>query len=351
MLWNSIGFELLELLGEGSQGSVYKALRSDRSSGLRQTVAVKILHSKTAVSLWRQEFESLSQVRSNYCVRVLSFERFKRRPALILEFVEGASLAQLGQLCALDESEIYEISAQLQLALRDLHDHKVFHGDLSPQNILVDITGRVRVLDFGLANSSLDHSRVTPRFASPERLAGGPSSIAADLYSLGKVAEYLRGYEGAESPYLYADPERRSFQDLSLCPGRQSLLAGRVKSFLARRKISNELKTQTQTIERQKTGSVKAFVLGTITSLMILATSSASQAIHPQQLGLLTMRTKKWHYFLLNGRPIGYSPISLPIEARKAYRLQWISAENRGEKVIRLETLEKRTLEDSDFSH
>src|ERR1035437_9654097 len=114
MLWNSIGFELLELLGEGSQGSVYKALRSDRSSGLRQIVAVKILHSKTAVSLWRQEFESLSRVRSNYCVQVLSFEWFKRRPALILEFVEGASLAQLGQMCILNDDEIYEISAQLQ---------------------------------------------------------------------------------------------------------------------------------------------------------------------------------------------------------------------------------------------
>ena len=81
MMWRrNVHLQKLELLGEGSQGQVFKARRLDPQSGLCQTVALKILHSRTAVELWRQEFESLSQIRSPYCVQVHSFERYGRRP-------------------------------------------------------------------------------------------------------------------------------------------------------------------------------------------------------------------------------------------------------------------------------
>ncbi|MGZ3722537.1 MAG: serine/threonine protein kinase [Bdellovibrionales bacterium] len=351
MLWSAIRFQLLELLGEGSQGCVYKALRRDRSSGLQQIVAVKILHSKTAVGLWRQEFESLSKVNSPYCVRVLSFERFTRRPALVLEYVEGVSLAQLGQTCWLAPEDVQEIIAQLEHALKDLHRQKIFHGDLSPQNVLIDIHGRVKVLDFGLANSGEKQTRVTPRFAAPERLNGEPSSVASDLFGLGKVEDFLLGFEKSDSPYLLQAPEERRFQDLSPCRERQRMLAVKIGSLLLKQKANAGAKTQTQTVQRQKPWSLKAFVLVTITSLMVLATSSATQSVHMKPMALLKLRTKKWHYFLLNGHPLGYSPISIPIEAEKSAHLQWISADGRGEVPLRLKALETLSLEDSDFSH
>src|SRR3954471_20522810 len=109
-MWRQeIRTQLKELLGEGGQGCVFKALRTDRESRLSQTVAVKILHSKTAVELWRKEFESLHRVRSPYCVQVLSFERVRGRPALILEYIEGVSLAALGRTCYLSEPDLTEI--------------------------------------------------------------------------------------------------------------------------------------------------------------------------------------------------------------------------------------------------
>jgi serine/threonine protein kinase len=351
MMWPAIRFEILELLGEGSQGRVFKALRRDRGAGLQQVVAVKILHSKTAVGLWRQEFESLAKVNSPYCVRVLSFERLERRPALVLEYVEGVSLAQLGQTCWLAPEDVQEIVAQLEYALKDLHRQHVFHGDLSPQNVLLDIQGQVKVLDFGLANSSTNQARVTPRFAAPERMRGEPSSAAADLFSLGRIEDFLLGAEKTNSPYLFSEARARRFQDLSPCRERQKQLAVKVAALLQKLRANAGAKTQTQTVRRQKPSGWKPLVLGTITSLMVLATSSASQSSSFKPAALLKVRTKKWHYLLLNGHPLGYSPLSISIEPGVSAHLQWISADGRGEIHLRLKSLEMRTLEDSDFSH
>jgi eukaryotic-like serine/threonine-protein kinase len=347
----AIRYELLELLGEGGQGAVYKALRRDRGSGLEQIVALKVLHSETAVSLWRQEFQSLSTVRSEYCVRVFSFERYQSRPALALEYVEGLSLAQLGQNLWLAPEEIEEITAQLEIALKDLHRHGVFHGDLSPQNVLLDVRGQVKVLDFGLANCNEEHSRVTPRFAAPERLNGGSSSVASDLFALGKIESFLRGNDSLDSPYLHLAPHLRRFQDL--CPSfeRQDQLARKVEAILFRQKAGVLAATETQTGKRQKTWSLKAFVVGAITSFMVLATSSAGQSRYFIPSATLSLRTVKWHYFLLDGHPLGYSPISQPIEANQPHQLQWISADGRGETQLTLKSQELRALEDSDFSH
>lgn len=350
MWWPRRRFEILELLGEGSQGRVFKALRHDRRAGLRQYVAVKILHSKTAVNLWRQEFESLAKVNSPYCVRVLSFERINRDRALVLEYVEGISLARLGQICWLAPEDVQEIVAQLECALKDLHRQRVFHGDLSPQNVLIDAHGHVRVLDFGCANGE---GRLTPKFAAPERMKGAPSSAAADLYSLGRLEDFLLGGEKHGSPYLHSDPTSRRFQDLSPCRERQRRLAMKIESLLMRQRAAAVAQTRSQQFAAQgrKPRSLKAFVLASITALMILTISSASPALHPPPCAVLKIRTTKWHYFLLNGLPLGYSPLSVPVDPSQRTHLQWISASGRGETDLHLHNFETRVLEDSDFSH
>jgi len=347
-MWRrSIQFELLELLGEGGQGCVYKGLRRDRACGLAQVVAVKILHSEIAVHTWRQEFESLAKVHSAHCVRVLSFERVEGRPALVLEFVDGVSLAHLGQTCGLGFDDIQEIVAQLECALRDLHRQKVFHGDLSPQNVLVDRSGCVRVLDFGLANSSAENSRLTPRFAAPERLRGEPATAAADLYSLGKVEDFLRGGEAYGRSYLAEDPCARKFQDLSPLPERQAALARKVVQL--QEKLSALREVRTVTVQRQKTWTLKPIVLALITCFMFMANSSASQKLTTKPCALLRLRTKHWHYFYLNGRPVGYSPLSLPIDADRPCHLEWISGNQRGERRLALKPFEVRVLDDYDL--
>ena len=202
MIVPRIRLHLRKVIGEGGQGRVYEAVRLDPSTNLRQTVAVKLLHSRTSVDLWRKEFSSLAEVRSPYCVRVLSFERVRGRPALILEHVRGVSLtewhrAQIGSPECRDE-----ILAQVHAGLRDLRAQGSYHGDLSPNNVMIDDRGGIRLLDFGLANGHGADLRCTPEFAAPERLRGAPPEYASDLYSLGQLQTFLGG---PRSPELFAE--------------------------------------------------------------------------------------------------------------------------------------------------
>jgi len=352
-MWKrSVGFEIQELLGEGSQGRVFKALRRDSAADMSQTVAVKILHSEIPVELWKREFESLAKVRSPYCVQVLGFERIEQRPALVLEYVDGVSLAALGKSCWLEEDEIIEILAQAESAILDLYKYQVFHGDLSPHNILIDRDGHLRLLDFGLANCSAGRVRLTPEFAAPERLCGQGPTLAADIFSLGRVEQFLRGHGprmNAHSSYLQPDPARRSLRGLFSEPTRQEKLAQRVREYQNRRKSAQAARTRTQA--RPAPRRPRALVVATITACLSLLASSRGQSTISQPAALLEIRTHHWHHFSLNGSPLGYSPVNVPIEAGRAYRLEWVSAKTRGSRTIQVQAGHPLRLSDRDFSH
>lgn len=355
-MWRpQIQFDLLEVLGEGSQGTVYKAKRRDRSSGLSQIVAVKVLHSRTAVDVWRQEFESLTRVRSPYCVRVLSFERISRRPALVLEFIDGISLSQMARGCNLTEGDCVEIVAQLECALKDLQRFDIFHGDLSPHNILIDGDGRIHLLDFGLGNCSQDQRRLTVEFAAPERLNGGRANLQADLFSLGQIQRFLRGEDLRSSdihhPYLHTEPGQRHFQGLIPDSGRQAELGARVSEFRRRRHFLSAVKTRSVLLQRRFKPSLKEFLLGAITACLVLATSSAQQFRQRVEWGTLSVKTNKWHRLSLNGRDLGYPPVSIHLAAGGKHLLQWTSANGHGQKKVQVNPGQTVVLEDRDFSH
>ncbi len=351
-MWRkSIGYEIQEMLGEGSQGRVFKALRQDPAAGLTETVAVKILHSETAVDLWRREFESLRRVRSPFCVQVFAFERIEGRPALILEYVNGVSLSAFSQSSLLNEDEIGEILSQLETAVLDLYKSGVFHGDLSPHNILIDIEGRLRLLDFGLANCAGADIRLTPEFAAPERHAGESAGLASDIFSLGRIEQFLRGQNfgpDKSSPYLCLDPGKRSLRGICSEPEAREKLKHKVSLLHERKRIANSLSTRTIGIPARRP---KTFVLGLITSCLLVTASSASPNFHSHAPELLQIRTNRWHYFILDGNPVGYSPISIPLSAGRVYKLEWISARGRGVKTLKMKPHVAHLLQDRDFSH
>jgi serine/threonine protein kinase len=354
-MWKSgIRYEIQELLGEGSQGSVYKALRRDRRSGLTHTVAAKILHSKNAVELWRREFESLSRVRSAYCVQVHAFERLEGRPALILEYVEGVSLYQLADAVFLSAPQVAELVAQIECGLLDLHKYGVFHGDLSPHNVLVDKHGRIRLLDFGLANCEGHAIRLTPEFAAPERIAGGRADFASDVFSLGRIEQFLLGKKPSldtESPYLNVMPAERRLREIAPSLDRQNELGLRVAELIERRERARAVQTRTIGLETSAAPSLTARIVGLITSGLVMAASGASPSTVLGRISPLHIRTEKWVYVSLNGSPLGYSPLSVPLASGKSYKLEWLSAEGRGEKHVKVEAGRELTLTDRDFSH
>lgn len=355
-MWGKpIEYEILELLGEGGQGSVYKVLRRDRASGLCQTVAAKILHSKNAVDLWRREFESLARVRSPYCVQVHAFERLEGRPALILEYVEGLSLLQLARAGVLDSTDITELIAQIELALIDLHAQGLFHGDLSPANVLVDVHGSIRLLDFGLANgTSSETIRLTPEFAAPERLEGEPAELASDLFSLGRIEQFLLGRKASfdqHSPYLRPHPAERTLRGLKSSPSARAGLKLKATEQFERLHLARQLRAQTQAFSSPVPGVVSGRVVGFLTALLLMTLSGASQSKVSGAISVLHIRTKNWLHVSLNGSPLGYTPISVPLEPGKTYTLEWLSPSAHGQKRLSARSGTDLVLTDRDFSH
>lgn len=352
-MWKrSIRFEIKELLGEGAQGQVYRALRRDPGSGLTQTVAIKILHSETTVESWKDEFQSLAKVRSPYCVQVFGFERLNKRPALVLEYVDGVPLSALAKSCWLDDRDIREILAQCEAAVLDLYKFGVFHGDLSPQNILIDGQGHLRLLDFGLANCRKGLVRATPEFAAPERLCGEPATLASDTFSLGLIEQFLRGTKSTMDslpPYLHPDPSLRSLRGWFPDEEKQKILATKVRAFQERRALARE--TKTATLVRPQQRKLASLILATISGCILLTLSSAGQSTSSKNVPVLEIRTHRWHYFRLNGSPLGYSPVSLPLEAGRSYQLEWASDQGTGTRSIQMQPGRIHRLSDRDFSH
>jgi serine/threonine protein kinase len=179
-----------EPLGEGLTSQVYKAIRRHRRLHIEQTVAVKILNSKNEVRTLKNEIGILSQIRSAHCVQLLGWEDLAQGPALVLEYLEGVSLAELSVIRPLDIELIDEILSQVQDGLRDLSKYKICHGDLSARNIFVTTSGVVKLLDFGFSGNK-ETTYGTPQFLAPEVWLGQPPSLAGDLFSLGLIREDL----------------------------------------------------------------------------------------------------------------------------------------------------------------
>lgn len=343
-MWRrEIHYQKLEALGDGSQGRVFKALRVDRASGLSATVALKILHSETAVELWKSEFESLRRVRSLYCVQVLYFDRVGGRPTLVLEYVDGLSLSHLGRTFLLDPDDVREISAQIQVGLQDLQEFGIPHGDLSPANVLIDRGGRIRLLDFGLANHGGPRPRLTPDFASPHRLAGGAPTLADDLFSLAKLEAYLLGKDAAGDKPAYWGQRPSEFA--------QKRLAQKITLYLERQNSTQKARTRTLQLLCSPMRLSWQLVAAVLASTLALSTSTAaSRATQEKPLAKLSIRTLHWHHLTVDGLPVGYAPTDIVISASRKVRLGWKNARGTGQRQLQLAPGQHLLLEDRDLA-
>lgn len=343
-MWTEqVELRLQELLGEGSQGRVFKALRRDRRTGLSQTVAVKILHSRNAVELWRNEFESLLRVRSPYCVQVLSFERVQGHPALVLEYVEGVTLRDLVNMSVLSLEEIAEIRIQIEVGLRDLAREKLFHGDLSPHNVMVDHEGRIRLFDFGLANSQTQHARLTPEFAAPERLQGQKPSLNSDLFSLQRLEAFLKGDRQHER--TEGSPSRRFSSPVQ----QQKTLARKVREIRA---TQNAIRAQTTKVLNRTGPKERTPSFSLASGLLFLLLGSSSPHLHGEgPFAVLRIRTQKWFSVRLDGRSPIYTPADIGIPDQKTHALEWQNHHQRGRLTIQMNPGQVLTLHDRDLTH
>jgi tetratricopeptide (TPR) repeat protein/predicted Ser/Thr protein kinase len=210
------GYTILRLLGEGGMGRVYLA----EEDALGRRVAVKIVSREYAanpasVQRFVREARTMATVEHPHIVRVYNFGEIDGRHYLIMEYVEGESLAtRIRQAGRLDVDESLRILRETVDGLEAAWEHGIVHRDVKPANILLDTRDRVRVADFGIAKTTdvesdtgltiVDQVLGTPDYVSPEQARGGLDlDFRSDIYSLGIVLyEMLAG----ETPFKGSTP-------------------------------------------------------------------------------------------------------------------------------------------------
>lgn len=192
-------YKMMRLLGKGGMGSVYLA----EDHALKRQVAIKIISEKLAQdTLGRNRFareaRAMATLDHPHVVHFHSFEEFSGQPYIVMEYVEGETLAErIKREGALPLNDALQILHQTVQALNAAWQKQVIHRDIKPSNILLDKRGRAHVADFGLARPLRIDGEFTltqsgsiigsPHYISPEQAQGHGSDFRSDIYALGIV--------------------------------------------------------------------------------------------------------------------------------------------------------------------
>jgi hypothetical protein len=209
-------YEVMALLGRGGMGEVWRA----RDTTLRREVALKVLPASMAqdahrLARFRREAQLLASLNHPHIGSIYGFEEGGSSPALVLELVEGQTLATRLRRGPLPVEEALRLGAEIAEALEAAHERGVVHRDLKPGNVMQRTDGTVKVLDFGLATAlraedadvtatalptagfPVTHPGLvmgTPAYMSPEQARGEPVDRRADIWAFGCVLyEMLTG--------------------------------------------------------------------------------------------------------------------------------------------------------------
>ncbi|PPS78072.1 MULTISPECIES: serine/threonine-protein kinase [Streptomyces] len=191
-------YRLGKVLGRGGMGTVWRA----QDETLGRTVAVKELRfpsnideeeKRRLITRTLREAKAIARIRNNSAVTVFDVVQEDDRPWIVMELVEGKSLAEvIREDGLLDPKRAAEVGLAVLDVLRSAHREGILHRDVKPSNVLIAEDGRVVLTDFGIAQVEGDPSITStgmlvgaPSYISPERARGHKPGPAADLWSLG----------------------------------------------------------------------------------------------------------------------------------------------------------------------
>ncbi len=200
-------FRVIERIGKGGMGVVYRGERLD--ADFRQTVAIKLIRRgfdfDDVQARFLRERRILAQLNHPNLARFIDGGvATDGRPWFALEYVQGEAIHRWCDRRRLSIRGRIELLVQVCAAVRYAHTQLVVHRDLKPGNILVDESGTVRLLDFGLARlltgdggnaatlaTAFGNAALTPEYAAPEQFADNIGGVASDVYALGVIAYEL----------------------------------------------------------------------------------------------------------------------------------------------------------------
>ena len=190
-------YRLLEKLGAGGMGEVYKAVHTE----MDRVVAVKVLppghlHDERAVARFKREIKAVASLSHPNIVQAFDAREIEGTRFLVMEYVEGMDLRDVAKrLGPLPIPDACELIRQAALGLQCAHEHGLVHRDIKPGNLMLTAQGQLKVLDLGLARPQAEgdddvtgtgEAMGTADYMAPEQAADSRSvDIRADIYSLG----------------------------------------------------------------------------------------------------------------------------------------------------------------------
>jgi serine/threonine-protein kinase len=236
-------------IASGGVGEVWRAF----DLVLDRPVAVKVLRSeyagqRQALDRFRAEARHAGSVAHPGIAQIYDYGEGGDigAPFLVMELVNGPSLADLLAAGPLDPGTTMDVIAQTAAGLQAAHAAGLVHRDVKPGNLLIAPGGQVKITDFGIAHAagSLPITRTgmvigTPSYLAPERAAGGPASSASDLYSLGIVGYECLAGEPPFSGMPYEVAAAHQHQELPPLPATVPAVAARLVAELTARDPAN----------------------------------------------------------------------------------------------------------------
>lgn len=233
-------FVLLEQLGKGGMGAVYKAF----DETLNRTVAIKVMQQsigqdRAFVEQFLQEARALAAINSPHIVQIYSYGEENGQPYIVMELVDGGRLDHIQEKHkSLDELFVLQTGLQVIRGLQAANAAGMTHGDIKPSNILFDKAGNAKVADFGLARFKGEKPKPgevwgTPYYVAPEVVKGQAPNAGSDIYSLGATLYHVLAGEPPFNGETVTDtvllrfkepaPDPREFKE-SISPGVAAIL-------------------------------------------------------------------------------------------------------------------------------
>ena len=202
-------YQIVTLLGAGAMGRVYKGFDEQ----LERFVAIKVISKTLAenekyVERFRREAKILASISHPNIALIYYFASLEGLPYFCMEFLPNGSLESLLQANkAIDPADALSYVMQVASGLREALSKGVLHMDIKPSNLMLAEDGRLKIVDFGLAQTSRDMAELeknivgTPVYIAPEQIMGGVADFRMDIYSLGiTFFEMLYGFVPFSGP-------------------------------------------------------------------------------------------------------------------------------------------------------
>ncbi len=236
-------YKILEKLGEGGMGIVYKA----QDTKLNRTVALKFLPSRinqdeVAKARFLQEAQAVAALNHSHICTIYSIEEFDGSVFMVMEYLEGGTLNEKIPFQKINDA--LNIAIEVGEALQEAHSKGIVHRDIKADNIMLTSKGQAKVMDFGLAKlkGALKLTRTsstvgTLGYMSPEQIQGGEVDNRSDIFSFGVLLfEMLTGklpFRGEHEAAIVYSIVNEEPQDIALyVPALSPLVVGLIQRCL-----------------------------------------------------------------------------------------------------------------------